>query len=65
MVDDHEDFGQETLGPSPPWLHLLRPDQRAWRESQILKGRDPDSYIESQLREAGAWPEKPSENDNA
>ena len=42
-------------GP-PPWLHLLAPMQKAWREKQILKGRDPDSYIESQLKEAGLWP---------
>jgi hypothetical protein len=42
-------------GP-PPWLHLLTPMQKAWREKQILKGRDPDSYIESQLKEAELWP---------
>jgi hypothetical protein len=45
-------------GP-PPWLHLLSPMQRAWREKQILKGRDPDSYIEQKLREAGEWPAEP------
>lgn len=44
-------------GP-PPWLHLLDPMQRAWREKQILKGRDPDAYIVSRLKEAGKWPEK-------
>ena len=44
-------------GP-PPWLHLLTPMQKAWREKQILKGRDPDSYIESKLKEDGRWPPK-------
>ena len=43
-------------GP-PPWLHLLSPVQKAWREKQILKGREPDDYILSQLQEAGRWPE--------
>jgi hypothetical protein len=42
-------------GP-PPWLHLLTPMEKAWRETQILKGRNPDSHIESQLKEAGRWP---------
>jgi hypothetical protein len=42
-------------GP-PPWLHLLAPMQRAWREKQILKGRNPDPYIVSRLEEAGRWP---------
>lgn len=42
-------------GP-PAWLKLLSPMQKAWRETQILKGRDPDSYIEEQLRDAGKWP---------
>jgi hypothetical protein len=42
-------------GP-PPWLSLLSPMERAWREKQILKGRDPDFYIEGQLKEAGKWP---------
>ena len=40
----------------PPWLHLLEPMNKAWREKQILKGRDPDPYIEQELRKAGAWP---------
>lgn len=43
--------------PDAPWLHLLSEDQKAWREKQILKGRDPDSYIEQRLRESGDWPE--------
>lgn len=63
MFDDDEDYDDELLGPAPPWLHLLRPDQKAWRENEILKGRDPDSYIESRLREAGAWPEPTKEKD--
>jgi hypothetical protein len=42
-------------GP-PPWLHLLSSMQRAWREKQILKGRDPDPYILDRLKEAGSWP---------
>ncbi len=41
--------------PAPPWLHLLRPQELAWRESEILRGRNPDSYIEKQLIEAGTW----------
>lgn len=44
-------------GP-PPWLHLLTPMERAWREKQILKGRNPDPYIVDRLKEAGSWPEK-------
>jgi hypothetical protein len=44
-------------GP-PPWLHLLSPLQRAWREKQILKGRDPAPYIVSRLKQAGKWPVK-------
>jgi hypothetical protein len=42
----------------PPWLHLLKPFDRNWREKEIAKGRNPDPYIEQQLREAGVWPEK-------
>lgn len=44
--------------PDAPWLHLLEPENRAWREKQILKGRDPDPYIEKQLVESGSWPPK-------
>ena len=48
-------------GNPPPWLHLLSYMERGWREKQILKGRNPDSYIEKQLREAGHWPEPNSD----
>jgi hypothetical protein len=41
---------------SPPWLDLLNALQKEWRESEIQLGRDPDSYIENVLREAGRWP---------
>jgi hypothetical protein len=47
----------------PPWLHLLTNQQRGWRVKQLGKGRNPDSYIEEQLVEAGKWP--PKANDNA
>jgi hypothetical protein len=44
-------------GPQdPPWLYLLDPMNRGWREKRILKGENPDPYIEDQLRRAGAWP---------
>jgi hypothetical protein len=55
-MDDIEDI-VDPDGP-PPWLHLLNPLQRDWRETQILKGRDPDSHIERELRRAGRWPER-------
>jgi|GEM_PF-4577465 len=42
--------------PKPDWLYLLQPEQRAWREKQFLKGRNPDNDIEMKLREAGEWP---------
>lgn len=42
--------------PPPAWLYLLSPMQIGWREKQFAKGRNPDSYIEQQLREAGKWP---------
>jgi hypothetical protein len=51
-------------GP-PPWLHLLTPMQKAWLENQILKGRNPDSYIEGQLKEAERWPENPKKAKDA
>jgi hypothetical protein len=35
---------------------VLDPQQQAWREHQFLKGRNPDPYIEEQLRAAGKWP---------
>ena len=44
------------VSENPPWLHLLEPINLAWREKQILKGRDPDPYIEEQLRKDGVWP---------
>ena len=55
-MDDIDDIVNPD-GP-PPWLRLLNPLQRAWRETQILKGRDPDSHIERELRRAGRWPER-------
>lgn len=45
------------MEPSEPlWLHLLTPAQQDWREKQIQKGRNPDAYIEAELREGGKWP---------
>lgn len=58
MTDDDEDL-ERVLGPDPPWLPLLDPINREWRAAQILKGRNPDPYIEKQLREAGVWPPHP------
>ena len=46
----------------PPWLHLLSPVLRAWRETQVLEGSDPDLYIEQRLRESGEWPVAPVVN---
>lgn len=46
------------MADNPLWLHLLSPMDRAWRDKQLGKGRDPDCHIEQQLREAGEWPEK-------
>jgi hypothetical protein len=45
----------DPLDHLPPWLFLLTPLERGWREKQLLKGRDPDPYIEQQLIEAGKW----------
>lgn len=42
--------------PEQPWLPLLGPMQRAWREMEITNGRNPDTSIEEHLRETGAWP---------
>jgi hypothetical protein len=52
---------QETpmAKPNPPWLHLVEPQWRAWRDDQILKGRDPDPYMEEKLIEAGVWKPPP------
>ena len=49
-------------GSPPPWLYLLSDRDREWREEQILKGRNPDEHIESQLREGGLWPDSGSRN---
>ena len=55
----HDD--DDEAMPDPPWLHLLDAANRAWREDQFMKGRNPDSFIESKLRDAGKWPPpKPS-----
>lgn len=43
---------------APAWLHLLTPMQKASREKEIGKGRNPDPYIEQKLIEAGVWPPK-------
>ncbi|MFG1297489.1 hypothetical protein [Xanthobacter variabilis] len=59
MSDDQEyddDDDDEVLGPAPAWLGLLTWEQREWRRTQILRGRNPDPYIEERLREAGSWP---------
>lgn len=48
---------EKAIG-SPPWLHLLTFMQRGWREDQILRGRNPDFHILSQLRADGLWPER-------
>ena len=45
----------DPLNHLPPWLFLLTPMERGWRETQILKGRNPDPHIERQLIEAGKW----------
>ncbi len=54
-LDRLREHGYEDFA-SPPWLHLLDPMQRGWREKQLAKGRDPDAHIEQELREAGVWP---------
>jgi hypothetical protein len=59
MADEENEGGV----PSTPWLHLLEPHWREWRRSQHLKGRNPDPYIEQQLRDAGAWPPKPTKQE--
>lgn len=51
----------DPLDHLPPWLFLLDDMQKAWREKEILKGRDPDSYIEQRLIEAGKWG-RPADN---
>ena len=47
----------------PWWLTHLTPMELAWREKQILKGRDPDPYIEEKLRDAGVIPSKSPPDD--
>jgi len=44
---------------NPPWLHLLNALHLNWRDTEVLKGNDPDPYLEQELREAGKWPPKP------
>jgi hypothetical protein len=44
---------------NPPWLPLLNALHISWRDSEILKGNDPDPYLEEQLRAAGKWPRVP------
>lgn len=53
----------DPFGLPPPWLHLLEPLQVGWREKQLLKGRNPDPYIEGQLIEAGVWPPSGAANE--
>lgn len=48
---------EKAIG-SPRWLHLLTFMQRGWREDQILRGRNPDFHILSQLRADGLWPKR-------
>jgi len=45
--------------PEPEWLPLLTPEWRNWRIKQIGRGRDPDRYIEEELKKAKLWPPKP------
>ena len=46
----------QQLLSAPPWLDLLNALQKEWREAEIQFGRDPDSTIETVLRESGKWP---------
>ena len=52
---DNYDEMAENVG-HPPWLKHLTPEWQAWREKQILKGRDPDPYIKDKLIEASVLP---------
>ena len=47
-----------ALPPDPPWLDLLNALQSEWRLTEILKDRNPDPYLEQQLRGMGVWPPK-------
>lgn len=60
MWDDEDDNYEDLIGPPPPWFHVLRKDQQVWRESEILKGRDPDPYLEKTLIEKGLWKANPA-----
>lgn len=55
--DDDMDDVVDPNGP-PPWIRLLNQAQRDWRTTEILKGRDPDTHIERELKRAGRWPPK-------
>jgi hypothetical protein len=55
MDDDDYDRIVDPDGP-PPWIHLLPEQGRAWRANEILRGRNPDPFLEGQLRESGEWP---------
>lgn len=46
----------DPLESFPPWFHLLDDVNKAWREDQIVRGKNPDPYIEAQLKAAGVWP---------
>jgi hypothetical protein len=58
-MDDDDDIDDvvDPNGP-PPWIHLLNQAQRDWRSTQILRGRDPDTHIERELKRSGRWPPK-------
>lgn len=54
-AQDNDNEMAEFVG-EPPWLKHLTPEWQAWREKQILKGRDPDPHIKNKLIEAGVLP---------
>jgi hypothetical protein len=62
MSSFDDDDATGAAASRPPWLVHLAPEWLAWREKQILKGRDPDPYIERKLIEAGVLPEDKSLN---
>jgi hypothetical protein len=41
----------------PPWIDQLNALQSEWREAELLRGRDPDPYIENLLRVLGSKPD--------
>lgn len=55
---EFDEDGEPIIDPDgePAWLHLLTAAQRAWRTNEVMKGRNPDEYLEQQLREAKLWP---------